>query len=200
MEWELSEPSKKCILCGVEFQPGNHYNTAIFNSEEQIKNIIEIPKKQDEKSEDNPFKHTAQRFEFCPECFSSKIKETQKESVWTGDIVNKKIDKTNKPKLNKHEILILFKEIYNQINLTISEDEKVEKNAIAYFLAIMLERKNLLVHKSNSIDEMSGAKCAIYSEHKTEFSYTIKYPLLSSESMDQYRNQIYSLIGMPGKS
>ena len=196
MDWELAERSKKCLSCGKDFKEGDHYKTALVYDDEKIKELVPPEKIQKEAPQkpQNPFCNTAQRLEFCPSCWEEKVREKPHDCKWEGAVSYPAETKKHVHKFNKEETFALFKEYMGKSGQT--DDERVEINGICYFLALMLERKNLLVQKEDFLDEASGARSALYVEPKTGEEHKIKYPLLSRETMDHYNQIISELLGL----
>lgn len=197
MDWELAERSKKCLSCGKEFIVGDHYNTALLFDEKKITEIIPLDKIQGQVSQtpENPLRNTAQRLEFCSECWANNVKVKPHDCEWEGAFIDPSVEKKRLFKFNKEDTLTLFKEYMSKT--PINNEELIEINGIAYFLAIMLERKNVLSYKKDITDESTGAKCALYMESKTGESFTIHYPLLSKETMEIFKNKICDLLNVP---
>lgn len=197
MEWELAERSKKCSACGKAFETGNHYYTALFLETEKLKQHfpeLEARKISEEKLAENPFRHTAARVELCLECWSQRVKDPVYDCEWKGEIFQSREEKKHVPKFDKHQVFILFKKVLEEAGQMTENDLKVEKHGVAYFLAVMLERKNMILHQKNEVEESSGIQTAFYADPKTEEVFKIPLPLLTKESTTHFQAKIQELL------
>ena len=153
-----------------------------------------FPKLEDDKKNENPFTQTAFRVELCPECWGIKIKEHSYDCEWKGMIMQARDEKRNLPKFNKHQVHDFFRDLYRKDLGGCDSDARVEHNGILYFLAIMLERKNILIHQKSEIDSQTQIRSAYYVDHKTGENYIIPEPLLSPDLVQKYKEKISALL------
>lgn len=197
MEWDLAERSRKCMTCKKEFKTGDQYYTALFMEDAQLKLVFpgeDFSKIEENAKTENPFTQTAFRVELCPECWSIKIKEHPYDCEWKGMIMQAREEKRNLPRFNKHQIHDFFRELYQKNLEGCDSDARVEHNGILYFLAIMLERKNILLHQKNEVDPETQIRSTYYQDNKTKENYVIPEPLLSAEMIQKFKEKISSLL------
>lgn len=198
MDWDLAERSKKCDLCQKQFSTGDNYKSALFLESEKAQESLPSVKKEFSNKMDVYLKNTGQRVELCPECWEQNIKNDQYDFFWEGEMIKTNTSAQPIKKFNKEGILSHLKEfIQKSLDSNLTEDERIENNGIAYFLAIMLERKNVISHRKDVIDEHTSAKCALYEKSKTGETFIIKYPVLSQENIQRYQEKITELIEPP---
>jgi len=195
MEWELSERSRTCAICSKKFEAGANYNSALFLDKEKINDLFPNMVKNKELKKINAYlKNSGHRVEFCPDCWREQITEQNHDISWKGEIIKSGTEETTK-KFNKQEVLSIFKQ---QVLLSISSIEdgvRFDSNNIAYFLAIMLERKNVLIFKEEFLND-KGINCVRYEISKTEESFILKVPFLSTELMNEIQEKVFALLNI----
>ncbi len=175
MEWELSERSRTCVICNKKFDAGANYNSALFLDKEKINDLFpDMVKNKELKKIDTYLKNSGHRVEFCPDCWLEQIKEQNHDISWKGEIIKSHNEETTK-KFNKHEILTVFKKHALQSISSLEDGVRFDSNNIAYFLAIMLERKHILIYKETFLND-KGINSVRYELSKTEENFILKVP------------------------
>jgi hypothetical protein len=201
MEWELDKHSKKCALCNKGFETGESYKSVLNLNEEAL--LKSAPASGEEApvavSKENPLKNSGLRQEYCPSCWEIKKQELYFDYFWQGRCSETADpEKTPSTVFNPAAIQEIFiQSIKESRNFSLSDEERLEKNGIAYLLALFLERKRLLKHKKDAVVE--GVNCALYEEPKTGTIYTLRHPLFSAEWAREYQQKIAVLLHIPSK-
>ncbi len=186
MNWELAKRSVKCAKCQRTFDIGERYSTALFTKT--------VPK--EAPALKSPFDETGNRLDYCPECWEKMRAEQAHDFSWKGRIVEEGAEpKLTSPALNRAELLVLLREYLEASRNLSDENERVWKNGVAYFLALLMERKRWLAHKEDRPDEASGANAALYEDPKSKETFVIRYPLLND--LPAYQEEISRLLNIP---
>lgn len=197
MDWELTERSRKCALCQKTFNIGDYYKTALFMDDKKVEELMNLEAeapKSSRKKNINIFANTAKRFEFCPDCWMEKLENTQPDCLWKGTFLKKEEQNAASSVLKKEDILSIFKEYMEKIKSSSVDDERVENIGVTYFLAVMLERKNILSFKQSLIDDETGIRQALYVIGKTGDEFYVPYPFLSPETIELYQQKMNELL------
>ena len=188
MNWELAKRSTKCAGCQKSFDLGETYKTAL-HTKTALKEVPVLSVK-------GPFDETGSRLDYCPECWERMSVENAHDFSWKGRIAEEgKEPKLTSPALNRAELLILLREHLEASQNFSDEDQRVWKNGVAYFLALLMERKRWLANTGDRQDESSGANCAVYEDPKSKETFVIKYPLLND--LKAYQEEISRLLNIP---
>ncbi|MBN2144182.1 MAG: hypothetical protein JW774_06125 [Candidatus Aureabacteria bacterium] len=202
MDWELDKRSKKCALCRKEFETGGAYQSVLNLEENMLQSGPEADSSKDEQppSKDNPLKNSGRREEYCPSCWEIKKQEVLFDYFWQGRYIEP--PEPGKSPSRLYDITSIQELFFNTLteaqNLSLSDEERIEKNGIAYLLALFLERKRLLKHKKDSV--IDGVNCALYEEPKTGIVHTIRHPLFSAQWVREYQHKIALLLNIPPKA
>ncbi len=195
MNWDLAKRSTKCAGCQRTFDSGERYNTALFTK--GLSQETDLP------AAKTPFEETGNRLDYCPECWEKMCAEKAHDFSWKGRIVEEdKEPKLPLMTLNRAELLALLREhLEASVNLP-DENERVWKNGVAYFIALLMERKRWLTHKNKAVGaedkENNDIHTAVYEDPKSKESFLIKYPFLHNKAvgsnLQAYQEEIARLL------
>jgi hypothetical protein len=166
MKWEIRSRNKTCLVCEKIFIEGDTYHCLLEEVEDEFV-----------------------RRDYCLECWekagAGKPGHAAIISYWRGEIkpepVNEKQDVIHR---NTAEGL-LRKYLHTQ--------EENEKN-LCYILALMLERKRILVHKDTLHKGDSNKQLLIYEHARTQEAFVIEDPQLSLERIGRVQTQVKELL------
>lgn len=127
------------------------------------------------------------RSDFCGDCWASESQTSGKGiSVWQGTY---RLPPPPPPEPIKRETAeSLLKKL-------IASGDESKAEAI-YILAVMLERKRLLVERGVQTRE-DGAKLRIYEHRKTGESYVVRDPMLKASDIARVQKQVSDLLAAP---
>jgi hypothetical protein len=183
MNWELAKRSTKCVECQRVFDLGEGYNTGLSQTF-SVKPL----------RAQNPFEETGTRLDYCPECWEKRSREKNHEFSWKGHIVEEVTEpKWTPPVLNREQLLVLLREHWEASIHVPDENERVWKNGVAYFIALLMERKRWLTHREDR--ENNGVRCAVYEDPKSKETFLIAYPLLNN--LSAYQEEISRILNIP---
>jgi hypothetical protein len=199
MDWELKDRSKKCVLCGKIFELGDGYRSALFLEDESLRKILEDHFKAAGEPVEVAMKNTGYRVELCPECWEARMGETVPDSQWLGSIFKAADRRASGSPFKRDRLEELFRNKYAKYRETASEIERLESGALAYFLAVMLERKNVLSQAPDVEDESTGIRMAVFEIAKSGERFTVPYPLLTPERIEELQDTLKIELGLAGK-
>ena len=166
MKWEIRSRNKTCQECEKIFLESDIYHCLLEEVEEEFV-----------------------RRDYCLECWeksgSGKLGQAQVISYWRGEI-------KPQPVIVKQDVIhrntaegLLRKYLHTK--------EENEKN-LCYILALMLERKRILVHKDTLRKDDSGNQLLIYEHARTQEAFVIEDPQLSLERIERVQRQVKELL------
>jgi hypothetical protein len=129
-----------------------------------------------------------QRHDFCTGCWVGKEAELQPFSSWKGTFIIPPEVKDEEP---------LKKENAESLLRRLIEDDNTENAPVIYILAVMLERKKILVEKDVNIEE-DGTVHRVYEHKKSGETFLILDPQLKLDRLQDVQERVVELLG--GKS
>lgn len=91
----------------------------------------------------------------------------------------------------------LHKETAESLLRRMLEDDQHEKIPVIYILALMLERKKILMEKDVTVDEENTVR-RIYEHRKTGEMFVITDPRLQLDGLEAVQQQVADMLGPPG--
>lgn len=122
------------------------------------------------------------RADYCEECW--KKREQQAYSSWQGVY--------RLPPAEPEEAL--RKETAESLLRKLMEDDDKSKINVIFILAVMLERKKLLVEKDIKTDEY-GAITRIYEHRKTGETFVVPDPSLHLDELESVQEEVVVMLG-----
>jgi hypothetical protein len=126
-----------------------------------------------------------QRHDFCVGCWVGKEAELTPFSSWKGTFIVPPEIEDDEP---------LKKENAESLLRRLIEDDDSENAPVIYILAVMLERKKILVEKDVSIDE-DGTVHRVYEHKKTGETFLILDPQLKLDRLQDVQERVVELLG-----
>jgi len=166
MEWNIQSRSKVCVGCEQVFLDGQWYHCLLEFDEEEVV-----------------------RKDYCDGCWE-QIQPRQKSSTdfisyWRGLI-------KFKPAVEKPEVL--RKQTAEELlRKYLHARQPAEKN-FCYILALMLERKKILIHKDTVLKEGLAGQLFIYEHSRTQEVFVVENPGLALDDLDDVQQQVKELL------
>ncbi len=127
-----------------------------------------------------------QRQDFCVVCWVGKEAELSPFSSWKGIFVIPPPVADNEP---------LKKENAESLLRRLIEDADDKNASVIYILAVMLERKKILIEKDVNIDE-DGTVHRVYEHKKSGETFLILDPQLKLDRLQDVQMQVAEMLGM----
>ncbi|MEM7387488.1 MAG: hypothetical protein AAF514_21325 [Verrucomicrobiota bacterium] len=168
-QWKIRKPGHNCSHTGEPFKDEQEIHTVIFHNEE-----TEELERRDYSNEG--WEAVCQSNEITPFSF------------WKG--VYHPPEKAPEPQVIKKENAeeLLFR--------LIREDDPKTQDA-RYILAIMLERKRIVVQEDAQEDD--GTRLLFFRHRKTDEVFMVEDPRLQLDQLDQVQSEVADLLGAPPK-
>lgn len=166
MKWEIRSRNKTCQECEKIFLESDTYHCLLEEVEDEFV-----------------------RRDYCLECWeksgSGKLGHEALISYWRGEIKPEPI--REKPDIIHRNTAegLLRKYLHSQ-----AENEK----NLCYILALMLERKRILVHKETLHKDNSEKQLLIYEHVRSQEAFVIEDPQLSLERIERVQTQVKELL------
>ena len=125
------------------------------------------------------------RGDFCVGCWVGKEEELKPFSSWKGVFVVPPAAEDDEP---------LKKETAESLLRKLIEDDDAENGAVIYILAVMLERKKILVEKDVRIDE-DGTVHRVYEHRKSGETFLILDPQLKLDRLGEVQAKVAEMLG-----
>jgi len=132
-----------------------------------------------------------QRLDFCVGCWVGKEAELQPYSAWKGTYII--------PPPPEEKVEPLRKENAESLLRRMIEVDDADNAGVIYILAVMLERKKMLVEKDVKIDE-AGTIHRVYEHRKTGETFLILDPQLRLDRLQEVQSQVAEMLGMADKT
>ena len=126
------------------------------------------------------------RGDYCGTCWEEKSKMPSRFSAWSG-IFKKPAPPAEEP---------LKKETAEDLLRKLMETEDPSKRNVIYILAVMLERKRLLVEKDVKTRD-DGVMIRVYEHRKTGETFLIPDPRLGFDQLTMVQQEVAEMLGMP---
>lgn len=126
-----------------------------------------------------------QRGDFCVGCWVGKEAELAPYSSWKGTFIIPPEVVDNDP---------LKKETAESLLRRLIEDENAENAGVIYILAVMLERKKILVEKDVKIEE-DGTMHRVYEHRKSGEIFLILDPQLKLDKLEGVQMRVADMLG-----
>jgi hypothetical protein len=123
------------------------------------------------------------RADFCEDCWKGSGNRLSPFSTWQGRFV-KPLPPPEEP---------LKKENAESLLRRLMEDEEASRNVI-YILAVMLERKKVLIEKDVKPNE-DGTSLRIYEHRKTGETFLIPDPHLLLDQLETVQREVVGMLG-----
>lgn len=129
------------------------------------------------------------RADYCEKCWNDKGNSIQAFSVWSG-IFKKPVPPAEEP---------LKKENAEELLRRLMTNEDPTKVNVMYILAVMLERKRILVEKDIRTRD-DGMLIRVYEHKKTGETFLIPDPKLGFHQLSQVQMEVAEMLGIPRKT
>jgi len=126
-----------------------------------------------------------QRGDFCVGCWVGKEAELVPYSSWKGTFIIPPEVVDSEP---------LKKETAESLLRRLVEDEEGKNASVIYILAVMLERKKILVEKDVKIEE-DGTMHRIYEHRKSGETFLILDPRLKLDRLEEVQMRVADMLG-----
>jgi hypothetical protein len=124
------------------------------------------------------------RNDYCDTCWAAKGKEISAFSAWRG-IFRKPQPPAEEP---------LKKETAEELLRRMMENEDPSKRNVIYILAVMLERKRILVERDVRTRD-DGVMIRVYEHRKTGETFLVPDPKLGFDQLGQVQQEVMVLLG-----
>jgi hypothetical protein len=128
------------------------------------------------------------RGDYCGKCWEEKAKMPSRFSAWSG-IFKKPPPEAEEP---------LKKENAEELLRRLMETEDPSKRNVIYILAIMLERKRMLVEKDVKTRD-DGVMIRVYEHRKTGETFLVPDPRLGFDQLTMVQQEVADMLGMSPK-
>jgi hypothetical protein len=128
------------------------------------------------------------RGDYCGKCWEEKAKVPSRFSAWSG-IFKKPPPEAEEP---------LKKENAEELLRRLMETEDPSKRNVIYILAIMLERKRMLVEKDVKTRD-DGVMIRVYEHRKTGETFLVPDPRLGFDQLTVVQQEVADMLGMSPK-
>ena len=91
----------------------------------------------------------------------------------------------------------LKKETAESLLRELMETDDPTKRNVIFILAVMLERRRILVEKEVQISEGSGLKIRVYEHKQTGESFVVPDPQLKLKEIETVQREVMELLGIP---
>jgi hypothetical protein len=129
-----------------------------------------------------------QRSDFCEACWDAKRGAITPYSLWKG------IFRLPPPEPEEP----LKKETAESLLRRLMEDEDPSKGNVIYILAVMLERKRILIERDVQTTDQ-GAMTRVYEHRKTGETFVVPDPRLRLDQLETVQQQVIAMLGTPEK-
>ncbi len=179
-DWKIRPRSNSCRLCGRLFEDGEicHSAVAVVPGTEGLDALF--PDDAGGDSQKQP--PQMQRFDFCVKCAAQAVGVAWT-SVWRG--------KYAAPPPSEPEAVP--KETAESLLRKLLDSEDPDNVSLAFLLAVMLERKKILIEKSVK-RQPEGGVVRIYEHKKNAEVFFITDPGLSEEQIPELKSRMDSLL------
>ena len=124
------------------------------------------------------------RSDYCQKCWDSKDEQLQIYSVWHG------VFKMPPPP----EEEALKKETAESLLRKLIEDDDPTKGNVIYILAVMLERKKILIERDVKIED-DGRMVRVYEHRKTGETFVVRDPKLQLDELEGVQEEVVLMLG-----
>lgn len=125
------------------------------------------------------------RSDFCENCWKKVESGLSAHSVWQGAY------KMPPPPAEEP----LKKETAESLLRKLMEDDDAAQNNVRYILAVMLERKKVLIERDVKTDE-GGDITRFYEHRKTGETFVVPDPRLQLDALEQTQIQVMEMLGV----
>jgi len=124
------------------------------------------------------------RADFCEKCWQEKGEDNTPYSAWQGVYTA--------PPAEPEEAL--EKETAESLLRKLIEEKDDSRRNVVYILAVMLERKRLLVEREVKADD-SGSKTLVYEHRKTGETFLVSDPGLRLDQLEPVQQEVVAMLG-----
>jgi hypothetical protein len=168
MEWEIQKRSKECHACEREFREGDTYH-CLLKSEDTI-----------------PI-----RRDFCEFCWQETaghhVENEDYISYWQSHVKPKLVQKKEDPIQRSVAERLLRKYLHSS--------DSSHKN-VCYVLALMLERKKILLPRKRPDGEHDGRDLLVYEHAGTGETFLVEDPHLALAEVNKVQKQVQGILEM----
>jgi len=128
-----------------------------------------------------------ERADFCEDCWKKSEAVLSPYSSWQGTYRKPPAAGDSEP---------LRKETAESLLRKLIEDEDPQNEGVIYILAVMLERKKLLVEKDVTVDDI-GTVHRVYEHRQTGETFLILDPRLKLDALEDVQTRVIEMLGGP---
>ena len=128
-----------------------------------------------------------ERADFCEGCWQQSEAVLSPYSSWQGIYRKPSATGNNDP---------LKKETAESLLRKLIEDEDPQNEGVIYILAVMLERKKILVEKDVTVDDL-GTVHRVYEHRQTGETFLILDPQLKLDALEDVQTRVIEMLGGP---
>ena len=166
MDWNIQKRSKGCVSCEKEFIP-----------KEEIFCLLQFET------------DGVLRTDFCDVCWQEKVKDIEENksyiSYWRS-VYNIVEQDENKKSFEKDAVESLLRKWI--------EIDDIKYQKLCYLLAVMLERKKVLLEKKSTLDNEQSKDHVIYEKPKTGESFVLINPRLNMSEISLLQGELSSIL------
>lgn len=167
MDWEIQEISKSCSECQQVFGQGDDFYTFLALTAE----------------------NKMSRHDLCLKCAetsrSSWLGRTDLYSCWQGKYSFEQVEVKTQPLPYERFEAALRRYI-------VSQEPKDQK--FTYVLALLLERKKILIHRESIIKDEEKKNFLVYEHSQTGETFVVEDPRLSLNQVDEFQKELKDLL------
>lgn len=128
------------------------------------------------------------RADYCEPCWSARPTDGVRHSVWNA------VFRTPPPPAAE----TLRKETAETLLRKLIEDHDPARRSVIYILAVMLERKRMLVERDVQVQD--GAMTRIYEHRQTGETFVVHDPHLKLNELESVQREVAELLGAPDRT
>lgn len=187
IDWNIKGRSTKCIWCDkMFFEKETFYSVVSDTATQEATDIIEKIRQQNKDEKELP---DYIRLDFCKDCWNNFSKRKWI-STWKGVFVPPQVT------INQTELKETTESLLRRL---IDEDETPDNIPIIFVLAVMLERKKILIERA--VRKLSDNTILRVYEHKKNGEVIfITDPNLSLEQIPDVQKRVMELLNKPSTS
>lgn len=163
-DWNIRPRSRVCAICGKEFEAGEDCLSALFETSGGF-----------------------ERQDFCPACFPKREENDSPFSIWQGAIAPSQ-------KVSSEKAEPIKKETAETLLRRLLELDNPENIGAVYVLAVMLERKKVLVERATKL-RPEGGILRVYEQKSTGDTFLIIDPQLRLNEIGALQSKVMELLG-----
>lgn len=170
-DWDIKPRDEACHGCKTPFEDKQiYFSTLVFGDEGYM------------------------RTDYCEKCWSGNMKSASPYSVWQGVFMTPPPEPEEPLKKETAESLLRRLMEKEEFPSEVSAKEGASKINVIYILAIMLERKRILVERDVQVHD-DGSRLLVYEHRHTGETFLIPDPQLGLDQLGQVQQEVADMLG-----